>query len=166
MRLIVLQPASLQSLTAKLNAPPGDSAASIERLKRLNPQADFTQLQSGAVLLLPDAPGLDVPGSSTLDGGAFADFASDLEAGFKASAARVKAGADQLAADKADVGAALKTAVVKRLIDSDAALKAQLDDVSAQFAKDQRNAQDAGKQLDATQQAAAAEMAALGKLFG
>lgn len=167
MRLIVLNSSSLQTLNAQLaKASASGGSASLARLQALNPHIDFTGLSTGMAIFLPDVPDLVQAGSSTLDGGAFDAFAADLDKGLQAAAARAKAGNDQLSADRSDVAAMLKTATLKRLLDSDATLKAQVDDVNAQFAKDQRDAQDALKQLGTMQQDAAAEMAALGKLFG
>lgn len=167
MRLIVLKADSAQTLNTRLSGTPaGDPSSSLERLKLLNPHVDFGRLSAGTVLFLPDAPDIEAADSRTLDGGAFEAFASDLENGVQAAAARTRAGYERLSADRSEVGAVLKTAALKRLVESDGALKAQLDEVNAQFAKDQRDAQDAVKQLEAMQKEAAAEMAALGKLFG
>ncbi|VTU35528.1 hypothetical protein [Variovorax sp. PBL-E5] len=167
MRLVVLKASSLQKFSTQLaKATAGGSGASLERLQALNPHIDFTALSAGMAIFLPDTPGLAATDSSSLDGGAFDAFAADLANGMQAAAARAKAGTDQLAADRSDVAAMLKTATLKRLLDGDATLKAQVDDVNAQFAKDQRNAQDGLQQIGAMQRDAAAEMAALGKLFG
>ena len=167
MRLVVLKASSLQKFSTQLSkATAAGGGASLERLQALNPHIDFNDLSAGMAIFLPDTPALAATDGSSLDGGAFDAFAADLGNGMKAAAARAKAGADQLTADRGEVAAALKTATLKRLLESDAALKAQVDDVGTQFAKDQRDAQDGLKQLDAMQGDAASEMAVLGKLFG
>jgi hypothetical protein len=171
MRLIGLKSDSLQAINARIKASTstagGAEAVSVERLKALNPHVDFAKLQPGAVLFLPEAAETpDPPGSSALDGGTFEAFAADLDTGFKASATRARAGFERLNTDRTEVAAILKTAAVKRLVESDPALKVQVDEANAQFAKDQKEAQEAGKQLEAMQKGAATEIAALAKLFG
>lgn len=166
MRLIVLKPDSLQVLRDQLKAAStaGDNTP-IDRLKALNPHIDFTRLGAGAVLFVPDGPELAQPGSRSIDGGSFDDFANELAEGLKSTVARARAGYEQGSADRSDVATVLKTAAVKRLVESDAALKAQLDEVATQFATDQRDAKEAIATLDAMQKSAATELAALAKLF-
>ncbi len=167
MRLIVLKSTSLQTLNAQLTkASASGSSAALERLQALNPHIDFAKLSTGMAIFLPDVPDLVQADSSTLDGGSFDAFAADLGNGMQEAAVRAKAGNDQLSTDRSDVTAILKTAALKRLLDSDATLKGQVDDVNAQFAKDQGDAQDSLTQIGTMQQDAAAEMAALGRLFG
>jgi hypothetical protein len=166
MRLVVLKASSLQKFSTQLSKATASGGTSLERLQALNPHIDFADLSAGMAIFLPDTPALAATDSSSLDGGAFDAFTADVGNGMKAALARAKAGADQLTADRSDVATALKTATLKRLVESDAALKTQVDDVNTQFAKDQRDAQDGLKQLDAMQGDAAGEMAALAKLFG
>ena len=166
MRLIVLKPDNLQVLRTQLaTASSSGNNAPIDRLKALNPHIDFNRLDAGAVLFLPDAPELAQPGSRAVEGGSFDDFTADVIEGLKLAAGRARAGYEQLGADRSDVAAAVKTAAVKRLIESDPALKAQLDEVNAQSAKDLREGKEAGAALDAMQKNVGQEMAALGKLF-
>ena len=167
MRLIILNSSSLQTLNTQLaKASASGGSAPLERLQALNPHIEFAKLGTGMAIFLPDVPGFAQADSSALDGGTFDAFATDVDNGLQAASARAKAGNDQLSADRSDVTAMLKTATLKRLLDGDAALKAQVDAVSAQFANDQRDAQDGLKQIATMQQDVAAEMAALGKLLG
>ncbi|VWX57054.1 conserved hypothetical protein [Burkholderiales bacterium 8X] len=165
MRLLILQTDSLQSIKATLQANDPQSAVSMERLRRLNPHLDLARLEPGAVLFLPDAPELAQPESRALDGGSFDELRTQIEQGLEQAAGRSKAGFEQLGADRTEVAGALKGAAVKRLIDSDAALRAQVEQATARFAADQRDAKEAASQIESMQKAAAAELAVLSKLL-
>jgi hypothetical protein len=167
MRLVILKASGLQKFNTQLSkATASGGVASLERLQALNPHIDFADLGAGMAIFLPDTPELAAADSSSLDGGAFEAFSADVGNGMKAALVRAKAGGEQLAVDRGDVAAVLKTAALKRLLESDGALKAQVDDANTQFAKDQRDVQEGLKQIDAMQGDVAGEMAALAKLFG
>ncbi|UUZ68693.1 hypothetical protein LP416_01755 [Polaromonas sp. P2-4] len=174
MRLIVIKQASdLQTLSARLLKKPAAgngeakqvSQATLEQVKLLNPHVDFQRMEAGTVLLLPDSPELNDKDSQSLTGNAFDDFITHTSEGFKALAQRVRTSADTLAAERSAVNAVLKTAAVKRQIESDPLLQKQLDAASEEFTAAQKKAQEAAKQVDAMQKAVAEELGALGRLL-
>jgi hypothetical protein len=157
MRLIVIEQASdLQALSARLlRNPAGGQAdsqelrqATLEQIKLLNPHADFQRLQAGTVLLLPEAPELKDADSQSMAGNSFEDFATRTREGLEAVAQRMKSSAEALAADRAGVTAAIKSAAIKRLIESDPLLKKQLDEAGNEFSDAQKQAQEASRQLE------------------
>jgi histidyl-tRNA synthetase len=70
-----------------------------------------------------------------------------------------------LAAQRQDVSAALKTAAVKRLVESDPDLKPQLDTMTLVFRNDQQQAKEAEATLKSLHEGSLAELAALAKLL-
>ena len=158
MRLIVIEQASdLQALGARLLRKPAGGQAgpqqlsqeTLEQIRRLNPHADFQRLEAGTVLLLPGTPELkDAADSQPLAGHSFEDFAARTREGLEAVAQRLRGGAESLAAERAGVTAVIKTAAVKRLIESDPLLKKQLDEAGSEFSNAQKQAQEASRQME------------------
>lgn len=174
MRLIVIKQASdLQTLSSELFNSGSKSTskavvgnATLERIKSLNPHVDFQRIEAGTVLLLPDTPELKDSKTQSVAGDAFADFSTHTIEGLKTVAERIRTGADALELERTAVAAVLKTAAVKRQIESDPLLKKQLDDASADFTAEQNRAQEAMKQVKAMQDAAVEELKALERLLG
>jgi len=171
MRLIVIAQASdLQALSARLLGNPAAGQAlgpaTLAELGRLNPHADLQRLEAGAVLLLPDTPELKDADSTPLGGDCFEDFAARTRDGLQAVAERLRSSAEALAAERAGVTAALKTAAVRRLMESDPLLKSQLDEAGSEFADAQKQAQQAAGQLETLQQGVNAELQALRQMLG
>lgn len=178
MRLIVIDQASdLQTaLRARLVKKPAGgkgkagasevSQAMLDQVKRLNPHVeDFQRIDAGTVLLLPDSPGLNDKDSQSLAGDSFEDFAAHTSEGFQAVAQRMRISAEALAADHAAVNAALKTAAVKRQIESDPLLKKQIDEANSEFTDAQKKAQEAAKQVETMQKEMSAELEALREML-
>ena len=170
MRLIVIkQAADLQALSVSLfkKSTSGDghsheaTQAALEQVKLLNPHVDFARIDAGTVLLLPDTHELKDTDSQSIAGNAFEDFVAHTSEGFKAVAHRMRSSADALAADRADVNAVLKTAALKRQIESDPLLKKQLDEANTEFTDAQKTAQEATRQVETMQKDMNIELAAL-----
>ena len=168
MRIIVIKQASdLQALSGKILGKKAAGSATLERVKALNPHVNFERIEAGTVLFLPDAPDLKSgdKDSKELGGDAFDDFVRDIADGFDSAAARTKSAAAGLSAERGAVTDVLKLATVKRLLESDAALKKQLDEAADEFATEQKELQTAAKQLEALQKIASDELAALAPLL-
>jgi len=169
MRLVVIkQPTDLQTLAGTLlrKGTPQDAVAStLDRVKTLNPHVDLARIGAGTVLVLPDAPAIADNAGNSPGSDAFSGFGADVTAGFTAAAWVVSASVDALTANRAAVAAVLKTAAVRRLIDSDPALKQQVDSTAAQFDVEKRQAGDAVKQFESLRKRATDELAVLAKLF-
>jgi hypothetical protein len=170
MRLIVIKQATeLQALSANLfkKFSPGDgrsretNQAVLEQVKLLNPHVDFSRIDAGTVLLLPDTHALKDTDSQSLLVNAFEDFVAHANEGFNTVALRMRSSADALAADRADVNAVLKIAAVKRQIESDPLLKKQLDEANTEFTDAQKAAQVAARQIETMQKDINTELAAL-----
>ena len=170
MRLFVIQQTSdMNALSAVLLKQPAGgqalSQATLEQIKKLNPHADMQKLQAGTVLLLPDTPELKDADSQSMAGKFFDDFSATTRQSLDAVAQRMRVGAEAQAADRAGVTAVIKTAAVKRLIDSDPQLKKQLDEAANEFADVQKQAQEAARQLETLQSGLDNEMQVLRKML-
>jgi hypothetical protein len=157
----------LTALGSKLLRKPADAAATLDRVRALNPQVkDFQKLAAGTVLILPDAPEIKAGAGTALGAEHLSGLAGDLGSGLKAVNSRFASRVDDLAADRAAVMAARKKEAVKRLIDSDPALSKQLDAADAEFKREQKQVAETEKQLVEVQKTALAEFARLQKLLG
>lgn len=173
MRLIVIKQASdLLTLSKTLFNDGADCAGiaaahnvTLDRIKSLNPQVDFNRMEAGTVLLLPDAPDLKDTESQSIAGDAFADFTSQLTEGLGIAAQHLSGGIDALKAERKAVTAVLATNAVKREVDSDQSLRKQLEAATESFATEQKEMQEAARQVQTMQLAVAEDLAVLANLL-
>jgi hypothetical protein len=169
MRVFVIkEETDLAGLRAKLlraRIDESSASAATDRLKALNPHVDFTRLAPGTVLLVPDAAELKQGASTSLGGVTFEAFVKDADTGFSNSSARIKQGFERLSAERTAVAAVLKTAAVKRLIESDPVLRKQIEAVDAQFKDGEKKMLAAQKLMETTQKQALEELTGLARLF-
>lgn len=169
MRLIVIkQSTDLQALGAQLIGKKTGDAATLDRLKSLNPHVDFNRIGPGTVLLLPDSPDLKAGANeATISpvGEAIDGIARDVDDGFKASAERMRNAVEALNIDLRAVSEVTKSAAVKRLIDGDPSLKKQLDGAVEAANNQQKTVREAATQMEALQKMVDEEFAALGKML-
>lgn len=157
MRMFVLkQGQDLQTLSSRLGG-----AASINRLKALNPHLDFGRLEPGTVLLVPD----DIDEAESVAGAVFDGLAGDVKEGLKAATARVRSTQAKTEALRKDVAAILRSAAFKRTLEGDAELKKQSDAADARFKADQAAVRQTEESLSALDEFVNTELAALGKLI-
>lgn len=167
MRMIVIKQATdLQSLGARLLVGQTGGGKTLETMKQLNPHVDFSRIAAGSVLLVPEASDLKEGESQSISGEAFDTFAEQALAGLDTVATRVGAAHAKRLADQKELGALLKSAPLKRAIEADAELKAQVDATAAVFKEDQAQAKAADEALKVLKAQMSAELAALGKLLG
>lgn len=168
MRVIVIrQPLDPQGLARDLFGLAADASAMFERVKALNPHVDFDRIPAGTVLLVPDAPESRAGGEAVRSPGSdgFEAVAQDALAGLKAASERAASAGEASAADRAAFTAVLKTAAVKRLIESDPLLKAQVEQATRTFDADRGAVQEAARQIELVAKTASEELAALKKLL-
>lgn len=169
MRIIVIKESTdLQALGTQLIGNKTGGSVTLERVKSLNPHVDFNRLERGTVLLLPDAHELKAGNDKDIRSparDAIDDFSQDAEAGFKVAAERVHNAAEVLNADLSALSAAVKTAAVKGLIDSDPLLKKQLEEAREAGNNEQKGVQEALRQVQALQKMVGEELAALGQML-
>ena len=151
-------------LSARLNAT--QSGAAIEQLQSLNPHVDLRRLKAGTMLLVPEGPGFKISATSSVQGQALEGLREVLEKGLGAAAEKLKAGNAARAAERAEVNAVMRLAVVKRTIDSDADLKQQAADSIKTFREDDQQAEESERALGATTKAGLAKLAEIDKLIG
>ncbi|MEP7102058.1 MAG: hypothetical protein ABI781_16235 [Burkholderiales bacterium] len=166
MRMIVIDKGTdLSELTTRLLGSAGASDSAVQNLQRLNPHLDLNRLTPGAVVLVPDQPGLREGESASVGGESFASFAQAAGAALELAAKRVRSGHDARLAEQKDVQAPLKSPVLKRVLESDPDLKKQLDTLAQGFKDDQQAAKDSDTAMKTLLGASAAEFATLAKLL-
>jgi hypothetical protein len=168
MRVIVVNSKTdAQTLTSRLSRDlPGQQ---FEAIEKLNPHVDFSRVEPGTVILVPDPPSA-AAGQDTRDrsiqGKAFDDLRDLVGDGFETSSARVRRGYDELAAEAKDITAALKSAPIKRATEADPELKQQVEAAAAVFKQDTADAKAADQTLKSIKQKMDEELDALSKLLG
>jgi hypothetical protein len=161
----MIQVKNADSLSKLLKAGTAAGPA-LQRIKELNPHVqDLAQLKPGTVLLVPDLPGFEGAAGDSVAGEAFDGFAADASAGLKASSERLRAGMARRDTQRKDVAAVLKSAAVKRALETDPALRKQAEEADARFKAEQKEGTAALAQLSAMDEALTAEFANLAKMF-
>ena len=158
--------ASAADLHAQLIKPGAAGAATLERLKVLNPQVDFDRLTEGTVLLLPDSADLAEGAGKGASGDAVENLTKDLQRAVNTSSAQIKQGLDRAATDQKAISASLKLAAVAAQVKADPALLKQLDAAAERAKADAKRGTENLKALEDANALAQAELAALAKLFG
>jgi hypothetical protein len=168
MRMFVIKQATdLQGVSTQLlrRAAGEGGAGALERLRALNPHVDFRKLAAGTVLLVPDTPEIKPAASDTLAAGPVESLLGDIQSGLKASIGRMRAGFKSQDEDRSAVAAALKTAAVRRIVDSEPSLREQLKAAEQQSSEDRKKAEQTVAQLAEMQKLATKELARLQKLL-
>lgn len=170
-RLVVIkQETDIQTLSSTLlsaKLSDAQAASATDALKTLNPHlADVKSLKPGTVLLVPDSPQFKVTATTPAAGGTLDDFGKLLKTGLSDAGDRLKAANAARAEEIAEVASVQKLAAFKKVIETDAELKAQLGDATKDAKTEQQEAAQAEKAMDTMLKGAAAELAALTKLLG
>lgn len=167
--LVIRQDTNLQDLVGRLingrRSTDGIDSA-LDSLQALNPHADLRNLRAGTVLLVPDTPSFKVSATDPVHQEALNEFLKLVRTGLSGATEKMKAGNAARAAERAEVTAVLKTAGLKRILESDDDLKQQVADVVMAFKEDQQQADEAELALTAAGKGALSALAALDKLLG
>jgi hypothetical protein len=166
--LTIRQDTDLQGLTsllldARLSSTRSDAA--LEALQAANPHADLKNLRAGTVLFVPEQPGLKASASASVPGAAFSDFQQMVRSALAQAADNMKAANATRADDLTAVTGAIKSAAVRRIIDSDKELAKQLAEDTKALEQDQEQAKQAEQTLAQASRAALATLAEIGKQF-
>lgn len=167
--LVIKQESDLQSLKArlldtKLSSDKADAA--MQSLQALNPHLDMKKLTPGAILLIPDEPGFKAEATSAVAGEPIDELQQLVRSGVDSATAKLEHGNEARAAQRVELTAALKTAAVKRAIDSDPQLKQQAEDAAKASKADEEQSAKALQTLQAAGKGMQAELAKLAKLLG
>jgi hypothetical protein len=170
MRTIFFKDASsLQDVIARIvDRRTADPSAALEQVMQLNRHVDLKKgVNAGDVLILPDHPGIKKTGKDVDHLGArtLQEFAAAASLGFEAAAARVRKAADDAVSEQRVLTESLRSKIAKRQIDSDPALREQLDTAAASSAERQKAIKDAASQVDVLSKSFADELAAMRKLM-
>lgn len=139
------------------------SAALFSELQKMNPHVDFTKVEPGTVLIVPDQPEFKDAADGALEADSFDALRDHLLSLVDAATTRVHAGFAALDQQRVDVTAVLKAAAVKRTVAADAELKTQVEAAARVFKADQAQAKTADVALKTLRQVATTELDALGK---
>ena len=168
--VVVKQETDIRTLSNSLLSSAVSStqaASATDALKTLNPHlAGVQTIKPGTVLLVPDSPNFDESASAPATGNAVDDFTKLLKTGLSEAAERMRSANAARAAQRAEVASIQKLAAVKKVVETDPELKAQLSDATKEAKTEQQEAAEAEKAVDTMLKGATAELAALSKLLG
>jgi hypothetical protein len=169
MRTLILSKAvdASELATMVVDRRSSDPAAALDRIKDLNPHVDFRRMKAGTVLILPDdaALGKSRKDAEAVGGTAMRKFAAAAASGFETAAGRARTAADTSAADLKAVTDSLKSKLPKAQIESDPALRKQLDEATAASAGRQKALKEAAASIGSIQKTFIEELAAMKKLL-
>lgn len=156
---------SLSALLLKANLSTIQSEKALAALQALNPQVDITNIPAGTVLLVPDTPSFKVSASDPALGNALGEFQQVVRTALDETAANLKASTAARAAERADIVAVLKGAPLKRIIESDSAVKHQVAEATKAL-EEEEQADQAEETLARASKAALAKIAELRERLG
>ena len=168
MRIFIMEKETdLEALASSLARTPRAAAAVRERVLALNPHlADAKRIPKGGVLILPDSPELKAGVGTSVGGVNAAEIAERFSTGARDQLSRAAARLETLAADRATVRDALKSAAAKRLVASDPLLQKRLATADLEFKAGQKRANENQARIAEFTKLAQAELARLQKLIG
>jgi hypothetical protein len=145
-----------------------------DEIEKLNPHVDFTRIDPGTVILVPDRISPAGTGETeddndkdrSIQGRAFDDLREQATSALEGGGARVRRGYDALANESKEVTALFKSAQVKRAMESDQELKAQVEAAAAVFKQDAADAKTAEQTLKSMKELMDKELEGLSKLLG
>jgi hypothetical protein len=171
MRVIVVNSrADAQTIASRLARERAGRPA--DEIEKLNPHVDFARIEPGTVILVPDrrSPAADAEEDDDKDrsiqGRAFDDLREQTTGAFEGGSGRIRRGYDSLAGETKDVSALLKSATVKRAMESDPELKSQVEAAAAVFKQDAADAKAAEQTLKSMKELMEKELDAIAKLLG
>lgn len=164
--LFIKQATDWATLAPRLLGTGGDAAQTLTALQRANPHLDFQKIGDGAVLLLPELPGLKAAGAEDDSVGveAFAGLHTELNDGLADTATAVRSGWAELLTEQREVGVALKKAIT--LIGSDPDLLAQAKQAQDAVKNDAAGAKAADASLKLLQAQIGSELSDLARMLG
>lgn len=156
-----------EKLASSLARTPRATAATLERVKALNPHlADVTRLPKGSVLILPDGADLKTGAGSTVVGVNPGELGERFSSSLRSVASRASERLESINADRSAARDALKSAAAKRLVENDALLQKRLAAAETQFKTEQKRASEVRAEIAERSEAAKAEFVRVQKLFG
>ena len=163
--IVIIRSTDLKTLGARIFGTDSARESALAGLQRLNPHVDFTRIDPGTVILVPEQAGLRDSESASVSGAAFEAFAVQARTAVEDIAAHVRSGHENRLAQQKDFAALLKSPPLQRLFDSDPDQRKEFDAAQQTFKDDQQAAKDSDSLLKALQEQSALELAGLGKLM-
>jgi hypothetical protein len=167
--VVIKQNTNLQALGTRLlssSLAGGQTDPALAALQALNPHVDLNKVTAGTVLLVPDTPNFDASASDPVSGDVIDDFRAMVSEGLAAAATRLKVANEARSVQRADVTAVLKLAAVKKAIEANADLKAEVEEGLKASKDDAQQATEAEKILESATKGALAELTSLANLLG
>lgn len=163
---IAAQDSDLPVFAAGLAADGAADAALLQEIERLNPHVDFSRIPAGTVLLLPDRVGSRENASRGLADEGFDALAQQVRAAVEATTARVRAGHDALQVQRKEVSGVVRSAALKRLMESDAQVRQLVEQGESVFKADTLRAREAAMELEALGKEAVEALEQLARAVG
>lgn len=167
MRIFVIkQDTNLKALSESLlKRADKPDAASLERLRALNPHLDEAKLVAGTVVLVPDTPEMNAGKADTIASSGLELLERELGTGLAATGARLREALAKRETRDREVTRIIKSAALARLASEDTELQQRFEDTSGQVAANARHAKQASADYDAMQESFVMQLAVLRNLL-
>ena len=146
-----------------------DPTAAMKRIAEVNPHIDFTKrkIPEGSVLILPDEPGIKRgdKGTEGPERRTYDELGANVFAGFQAAEERVGKAVEEAEAERAELAAAMKSAIAKRRMESDPDLHKQLGEALATTERRQKGLKESAANVGLMRKSFAEEFKLMEKLF-
>lgn len=165
--LTVKEDTTLEELGKTLidaRARAGQAEAALTKLLELNPNLDPTTLKAGAVLIVPDLPGLKPSAGEAVAAAPWTTFKTLVEAALAEAVRSTKAAAESRIAERAELATALTSAAFKKALNASDLPNASGKEAAKAMEEEDRKDRDAEQRLAAMSTAALAAMAGLDEI--
>jgi hypothetical protein len=140
--------------------------AAAAQLRSFNPHVDFDKLKAGTVIFIPDLPQFKPSVATSTQAGLADDFQKLVSDALNSAAQAIRRANAERASERANVGAALKGAALKKIIGSDKDVAQQVDDAQKAMAEEEKRDKQAQETLTAMSKEALDALAQMSKLVG
>ena len=119
-----------------------------DRLKAANPHVDFSHVEAGAVLLIPDSDDPHEADAPTIGQAGLENFEREFVAAFRATSERIRNDTSRRNEADKEADKLLRSASIRKLGESDPPLRERLIEAAAQLHSRARDSKDVATRLD------------------
>jgi hypothetical protein len=151
-------------LDARFGGAQADAAAA--QLRALNPHADLDKLKAGTVIFVPDLPQFKPSAATSTQAGLVDDFQKLVAEALDTTAQKIKLASAERATERAEVGAVLKGAALRKIIGADKDVALQVDGAQKAMANEEKQDKQSQESFATMSKAALEALAQISKLVG
>ncbi len=151
-----------ESLLKRADKP---NAASLERLRVLNPHLDENKVVAGTVVLVPDTPEINTGKAEPVASSGLELLERELSTALAATGKRLREALSRREAQDKEMAKTIKSAALTRLAADDSELRRRFEETSQQATANAKQAKQASADYDAMQESFVTQLSTLRKLL-